>query len=115
MLIGLCTITQRDVRPGTRGTDGRWTDGGQTDVSIRATVRPARGREVQVLSEGLRERETVAVYTSSAPRVEDQHAGRRGTVYVVDGVSFRVHVVEPHRSGLISHWKAIAVREDEAA
>ncbi len=115
MLIGLRTITQRDVRPGSRGSDGRWVDGLQSDAPIRATVRPARGREVQVLSEGLREREVLVVYTAVAPRVEDQHAGRRGTVYVVDGVSFRVHVVEPHRSGLISHWKATAVREDEAA
>ena len=113
MLIGLRTITQRDVRPGTRGADGRWVDGGQSDTRIQATVRPSSGKDVQVLEEGHRAREAITVYTATLPRVDSQHDGRRGTVYVVDGVSYRVMRAEPHRSGLISHYKAIAVREAE--
>lgn len=115
MILGNRTVTRRRYAAGSRGSDGRWTDGASADTSdTRATWRPIRPREMQMLEEGHRSRQPMVLTSPLEYRTEDQHAGISADRVVVDGVTFEVVAVHASQSGLISHYKAICVRLQEA-
>jgi len=115
VILGNRTVTRRRFAAGSRGSDGRWTDGASTDASdTRATWRPIRPREMQMLEEGHRSRQPFVLTSPLEYRTEDQHAGTSADRVIVDGVTYEVVAVHASQSGLISHYKAICVRLQEA-
>lgn len=120
MLLGATTITRRRVAAGSRGSDGRWTDGASTDTSITASVQPAQGEDLQLLPEGLRIRRTVKVYTATELQAGDQQAGTSPDQLVISGLvgiddgTYEVQTVKPYYA-LLAHHKALATLVQEAA
>lgn len=119
MLLGAVTITRRRVAAGSRGSDGRWTNGASTDTSIVASVQPAGGEDLQLLPEGLRSRRAVKVYTTTELEVADQAAGVLGDQLVISGLvgiddgTYQVQNVAPYYA-LLGHHRAVAVMVQEA-
>lgn len=120
MLLGATTITLRRVAAGSRGSDGRWSDGARTDSSITASVQPAQGEDLQALPEGLRSRRTIKVYTTTELRTADQQAGTSPDQLVLSGLAgvddgtYEVQTVQPWYA-LLPHHKALATLVQEAA
>jgi hypothetical protein len=62
--------------------------------AIVASVQPASGRDVERLPEGLRDRETMALFTATELRVAVPASGLPGDRLEVDGFTFEVHAHE---------------------
>jgi len=113
MILGLQTVTLSRYAIGSRGTDGRFVPGTPTTSSIEATVQPANGRDMQTLPEGERQKRGIKLYTTTLLYLADQDAKRLADRIAYEGESFEVrHVEEQPR--IIPHYKALALRVDEA-
>lgn len=88
-------------------------------LTIRASVQPLDGRELQLLEPGLRSRRTVKIYTDT--RLRTARGGEGATPDVVtlaDGERLEVHEVHDyslHRRGM-PHYRCIlvAIEGDES-
>lgn len=94
---------------------GRATPGASADTTFRGSVQPMRGRDRQVLPEGVRHLDGRKVYCDMLTlRVDDQHAGVPADEVVIDGARYTVvHVDSSHP--LITHDRAFVVRVQEGA
>lgn len=114
--LGESTLTRRRYAAGSIGADGRWTEGVTTDATFRGSVQPLSGKDMAILSEGLRAKVTRKVYAPRGTlRTVDQHDGDRSD-RVVDGdglVYEVVHVDDAHP--LIPHDRAYLTRVQEGA
>lgn len=120
MLLGATTITRRSVAAGSRGSDGRWSDGAATDTSITASVQPAQGEDLQILPEGLRTLRAIKVYTAAELQPGDQQGGTSPDQLIISGLTgiddgtYEVQTVSPYYA-LLAHHKALAVLVQESA
>jgi len=113
VIIGLQTVSLTRYPIGTRGTDGRFVPGTAVVTSIEATVQPASGRDMQTLPEGERQKRGIKLYTTTLLKLADQDAKRLADRIAYDSETFEVrHVEEQPR--IIPHYKALALRIDEA-
>lgn len=83
MILGLANVTRRRFAAGSRGSDGRWVAGASTESTIRMSVQPLSGRELQTLPEGERTADQVKGYTADDVRTLDQVAGAAADHIVV--------------------------------
>ena len=114
-MIGAETITlKRTTGPSTVGSDGRAQIPARTSTPIRAAVQPARGRDLQYLTEGLRQSVEVVVYTPAELRTADPLTRLDADHLQIDGETFEVVHIERHRSGIM-HTKAFVRRVKEVA
>lgn len=114
-MIGAENITLRRVSVAIGVTsEGRATDPVIAVSIIRASVQPARGRDLQYLTEGLRQSVEHVVYTRTKLRTADQNTGLLADQLVIDGETFDVVHVESHRAGLV-HTKAFIRRLKETS
>lgn len=113
-LLGAITLTRRRFAAPT-WDDGRATAGTAADTTFIGSLQPMRGRDRQVLPEGLRSYDGRKVYCPIGTlRTEDQHAGTPADQVLVGSDPFTViHVDDDHR--LIPHDRAYLVRLQEAA
>jgi|SRR5688572_28113400 len=113
-LLGEITLTRRRFAAPT-WTAGRATPGASSDTAFLGSLQPMRGRDRQVLPEGLRSYDGRKVYCPIGTlRTEDQHVGTPADQVVHEGIAFTVvHVDDDHR--LIPHDRAYLVRLQEAA
>lgn len=83
---GLYTVTR--AAPSTVGVDGRAVQGAATTFEIQASVFPARGRELQRLPEGMRQKEHVLFYTTTPLQIigAPDTISIRGVTYEVDSI-----------------------------
>lgn len=109
IILGARTISRSRRPVGTRGTDGRWSEGTATTTSISAAVQPAPGDVVALLPEGLRTRRALVVVTESDLIATDQTTGRRGDLLTIDGEHFEVASVQRF-DAVLPHYSAVAVR-----
>lgn len=113
--LGQEPITRRRYAAGSRGSDGRWTRGAVTDTDLFATVQPANARDLQILPEGLRQRDAIKLYTDDAVlRTANQNGQGDADEVVVDGVSYEVQSIARQRA-VMAHYKALATRIQESA
>lgn len=112
MILGEETITLRRYDGAGAYADGKWIEGSTSDTAISASVQPAEGKDLEVLEAGLRSRQPIRIYTTTALVAVDDRDGTEGDLLVIDADIYRVHNVERQRS-LIPHYKAIAVRLSE--
>lgn len=101
----------RVTRPGAPTLDGhgRAVDGRESVVTVEACVQPLSGRELLRLPEGLRTRETVAVYSPVELRTANASTGALADQVHHAGGVFEVELVEAwgHLGG---YWRAVAAR-----
>lgn len=99
----------------TRGAAGTYTAGRLTPGATSTTplavvaVQPASGRDLLRLPEGLRTRETIAIWTSDELRTANETTGTPADVVGYGGASYQVELVEDW-AGLGGFRKAIAAK-----
>lgn len=92
-LSGGTTLTVTRGASGTY-TAGRLTPGETTTLTIAANVQPASGRDLLRLPEGLRTRETIAIWTAAELRTADEDAGTPADRVAYGGATYQVENVE---------------------
>jgi hypothetical protein len=110
--LGEIALTRRRFAATTYAA-GRAVAGAATDTAFLGSLQPLRGRDRQVLPEGLRSYDGRKVYAPIGTlRTEDQHAGLPADQVLYGAVAFTVaHVDDDHRE--ISHDRAFLVRLQE--
>lgn len=111
-LLGERELVRRRFTPDT-WVEGRKVAGMATDTTFLGSVQVLRGRDREVLPEGLRSLDGRKVYCDQGTlQAEDQHAGTKADEVVIDGARFTVVRLEPDHP-LIAHQKAWLVRVQE--
>lgn len=87
--------------------NGFWQEGSETIMTIQASIQPIRGEELQMLPEGRRSSHSVRVYTDTALETVDNENPDR---IVIDDAEYEILSVESWQSGVINHYKCIAVK-----
>jgi hypothetical protein len=101
-------ITIKRDTPGT-WADGRYTAGTRSTTSgVNASFQPLRGREIEMLPEGDRDKRSGKVYTATELKSADRADELLADQIVFDGDTWEVRSVEKHHFG--GYWKAIVVR-----
>lgn len=116
-LLSARDITRRRFAAGSRNGSGVWVDGAATDSTIRASVQPLSGSELQRLPEGERERRRRKVYVRDADdlRVASQFAQHSADRLLIDGDWYEVEQLDDwSASRLLPHWRAQVVEFQEA-
>lgn len=115
MILGQETITLRRYATAyTWGDDGRATAEDPEETDILASVQPLRDREIQILPEGERQFEQKKIYTKTELRTEDQNAGTKADLLIINEIEYKVMQVERERS-VLPHYKARVMRLQEEA
>ena len=98
--------------PGGSWSNGRFTPGARsTTAGVVASFQPLRGREIELLPEGDRDKRSGKVYTATELKGADRTAGTMADQIVFDGDTWEVSSVEKHTFG--GYWKAIVLRVGE--
>lgn len=94
---------------------GEAVRGSSTDTLFLGSVQPMRGKDREVLPEGIRSADLRKVYCDKGTlRTEDQQTGTKADEVVVDGVVYTVvHVDDSHE--LIPHDRAYLQKKQEGA
>lgn len=104
-------LTVTRYAAGTRA-NGLWQEGSTSQVVVDpAVVAPLRGKEVEVLPEGLRTKRALQVFSTVALQSTDEAAGIRGDRFAWGGETFEVQLVEDWQT-LAEYWRAIATKVD---
>lgn len=103
-------LTLYRKNPGTY-INGLWVEGGETAISITASVQPASGEEMLSLPEGRRNRKTYSLFTT--PDVEVIHDGANPDQIIIYGERYEVIQVQvwqnnPAVFGIVNHYKFYA-------
>ena len=86
--------------------DGRWVEGSETELTIKTSVQPLNGKELEALPEGRREKSSYKGYTSLYMQtVQNSENPDR---IVIDGDEYEIFTVENWQSNIINHYKFIA-------
>lgn len=110
--LGARSLTRRSYAAGSRGSDGRWTEGSTTTTTIQGSLQPLNGDELQSLTEGERQRRSRKVYTTSALYAGSVSAGRRADQIVDGSTVWDVRSVE-RQTEVLGHYKAILLAPQE--
>lgn len=114
MILGKQTATRFRYGQETRDPDtGRTITPASTESSIRGSFQPLDGKEREALPEGVRQSETIKMYTKSDLRTADQHEGTPADEIEYDGRRFVVYQADKWPK-LLSHYKALLIRKQEA-
>lgn len=87
---------------------GRWTDGAEAAFQFTASVQPLKGNELLTLPEGLREKETYKLYTSTQLFTARENDDKKPDKVQIFGKTFEIIKVEIWQNKVIPHYKAIA-------
>lgn len=74
--------------------DGRVLPSSSTALVVTGSLQPSSGRDVQRLPEGLRDRETMVIFTSTELQAANPSTGAPGDRLEVSGRSFEVQTHE---------------------
>ena len=90
---------------------GVWVPGERASGTIYASVQPVvQGQDMQALPEGRRWSDIVKIYTDTRLKVVDDGDGVQPDFVVHEGWGYELVSLFSNRSGVISHYKYIAVR-----
>lgn len=85
---------------------GEWVEGAETEIEIRASIQPAKGRDLDRIPEGRTLAGVVKLITSS-----ELQAGGENTNpdrFTWSGSEYEIMYVDHWKNGLITHYEALA-------
>ena len=113
MILGKETALRFRYPMPTRDPDtGRTVRGSPISSTIRGSFQPLDGKEREALPEGVRQSETMKVYTKTNLRTSDQNTNSPADEIEYDGRRFVVYQVDKWPK-LLSHYKALLIRKQE--
>lgn len=107
------TVTRRT--PGVYDSNGRWQEGTTSQLTILASVQPAKVEDVssmmKELPEGRQSGGVVKIYSAEPlQRAEDGTEPIQNADQIAwQGRTYEVVLCMPYQSGLLSHYKSLAL------
>ncbi len=92
--------------------NGIYTPGATSSVSVLMTVQPASPKEIQVLPEGLRNREIVRCHATTEIRAASRSAGTAGDRFTHNGEVYEFIQVSS-RSADGGYWRGLAAMVED--
>lgn len=89
---------------------GFWVEGTMEQFDIQASAQPLRPEEVESLPEGRRTEQAFKIYTDTELKVADSGNSQNSDLITIQGEDYEIISVSPYKSGVIDHYKAIAVK-----
>jgi hypothetical protein len=114
-MIGLRAITRRRYGAQTN-VGGHQTLGAYTDTTIRASVYPATGKDLEALPEGERTRSVQIAECLSEILTSEPSALTSSDRLIISGVTYLARQVQdwPRVGSIPRHWRTVCVRLQEA-
>jgi hypothetical protein len=112
MILGARPVTLTRYEAGDYDANGAWEQGDSEETTIYAAVQPANGKDLLMLPEGDRQKDSISLHTLTTLRVVDHAAGTDADRVTADGVEYEVRAVQTWTDGL-PHTRAVAVRLSE--
>lgn len=107
-------LERRRYPGGDHYVNGRYTKPEPEVGTIRASVQPASGKDLEHLPEGQRVTAAFRLYADPVTDLRTALEGEDGhpadTVVLDDGLEYEVKQVAPWRNGIISHVRALVTR-----
>jgi hypothetical protein len=88
-------------------SDGKFTDGAISDISITASVQPLKSQDIQQLPEGRRNSKLYYVFTSTA--LNTVGTANPDSI-VIDGEIYEVDKKDSWQNGVINHYKYLVYK-----
>jgi len=107
-------VTIKRKSPGAY-VDGFWQAGGESTLTIQASVQPAGERDVQLLPEGRRDAGAFRLFTDAVLQVAQEGTGKNNDVAVLEGAEYEIMAEMPWQNGLIPHRAYVAARVTESS
>ena len=94
---------------------GRWVESKTEIENFRGTWQPARGRVMELLPEGKRNRETFICYAPIDMEFTsaDPESGKSGDLILWEDKLYEVVLSSKWKNMLINHWELVCVRKIE--
>ena len=94
---------------------GRWVESKNETEVFRGTWQPARGRVMELLPEGKRNRETFICYAPISMEFTsaDPESGKSGDLILWEDKLYEVVLSSKWRNMIINHWELVCVRKIE--
>lgn len=105
-MLGAKPVTVMRPQPGI-WHDGSWLESQPATVVIRASVQPAKERDLERLPEGQRTKGAIRVFSKDAIYTADEGAGRRADRITHAGRHWEVATVDHWDHGSLAHYDAI--------
>lgn len=112
-LTGKVSLIVRRYTKGTRAKNGSYIPGGSTTFNIIANHQPLTDEEMLLLPEAKRQKQVRKVYTASELKPVDVENDIKADEINIDGSEYVVFKVQNYNMGVLDHFKAIVVREDQ--
>lgn len=104
------------IRMGSQGhydSQGMYVPGKDQSFTIKGSIQPVSGREMQFLPDGMRAREVYKFYTDTKLAVVSEDKSKAADRLVIDGKKFEVVTVEDWSRHLnLTHYKCMIVRDN---
>lgn len=98
---------------GERDDNGRWVEGSEATIRIRASVQPATPKDLMALEEGRRNRATFVLFTSTRLETVDTQNPYRVKLFGSD--DYEVVGVEAWQNGVRPHFRILAQKINATA
>lgn len=94
---------------------GRWVESRNTTFPFKGTWQPARGRVLELLPTGKRNKETYICYApiSMDFTSADPESGKSGDLIMWENKVYEVVIASKWANSLINHWELVCVRKKE--
>ena len=112
--VGRIDLPVERYSSGSWGSDGEWTDGAVTNLTVKANVQPnLNWNMTRMLPEGDRSKQAIAIY-SIQPLVmaEEGTEAKRADVVSWQGHKWQVKAVLTYQMGVLNHSESVAVKVD---
>lgn len=113
-MLGTATHSWRRFAAGSAGTDGRYVEGSITSSTLRGSLQPATGDDVETLPEGERSKRVRVLFTATELRTVDQSARTSADQVSVDGDWYEVRTVKPYGTTPLAHRRVVLVAVQES-
>lgn len=89
---------------------GHWVEGTESQFTIKASVQPVKGPELQSMPEGRRDSQIYKLYTDTKLNGIDKQGKKSPDIVVIDGEDFEVVSPEPWQNQIINHYKIFVIK-----
>lgn len=95
--------------------NGKYVAGAANDISLTCSLQPMEGNETKILPEGVRESQTMKMYTVEEIRTSNQEAKTKADEIIIDGLEFEVYEVQKWTlpSSPNAHYKSILFKKND--
>lgn len=89
--------------------NGRPVAGGTTTITVNASVQPTSGRDLQLLPEGERTKESLTFFATSELRTSDPETGTPADRVAYGSKNYEIQSVQDW-SELAGYWRAVGMK-----